>query len=66
MKNINQGDVVPLDFLIFIIEIKQTLRVKTELFPLYLEEIFNTLYRIVYRYTKPGDRVQELIHADYQ
>ncbi|WP_374564059.1 IucA/IucC family siderophore biosynthesis protein [Ideonella sp.] len=60
------GQAVPLDALAFVIEFKQTLGLKPELLPIYLEEISSTLYGAAYKLMNGERSSAALVDADFQ
>ncbi|HEX5687456.1 MAG TPA: IucA/IucC family siderophore biosynthesis protein [Ideonella sp.] len=60
------GQAAALDALAFIIEFKQTLGLKPELLPIYLEEISSTLYGAAYKLGTGERSSAMLVDADFQ
>jgi siderophore synthetase component len=62
-----EGQLVALDSLRFILEIRQTLGISDTVLPVYMEEINSTLYGSAYKHSKQGVNVADLVRAkDFQ
>ncbi|WP_297574989.1 IucA/IucC family siderophore biosynthesis protein [uncultured Deefgea sp.] len=57
---------LPLDALLFMIELRETLKLKPNVLPVYLDEISSTLYGSAYKHDRNAPTALELIDADFQ
>ncbi|MGK9121018.1 IucA/IucC family protein [Olivibacter jilunii] len=60
------GGTAPLDAVSFITEFQDQLGIEQETLGTYLEELISCLYGRAYMYSRPGQSVADLIHANYQ
>jgi siderophore synthetase component len=61
-----EGVASELDALTLIIELRETLQLKKEIIPVYLDEISSTLYGSAYKHHRSSPSAHELINADFQ
>lgn len=60
------GEVSPLDALLFIKEFRNSLGIKKENLAIYLEEITSTLYGSAYKHIKENPCAKDLVYTDFQ
>lgn len=60
------GQQAPLDALALIIELRDTLRMRQDVIPVYLDEISSTLYSSAYKHHRAAPTARELLEADFQ
>lgn len=60
------GKAAPLDAAAFIVEFQDQLGIEQDTLGTYLEELISCLYGRAYMYSRPGQSVEDLLHANYQ